>query len=86
MSTIRGIAKNTAALLVAQVASYLLTFFYMMHTARYLGPANFGILSFALAFTGIFAVFGDLGLRPLTVRELARDKLYPQNTWPLLAY
>lgn len=45
-----------------------------MYTARYLGPASFGILSFALAFTGIFAVFGDLGLGPLTVREVARDK------------
>jgi len=74
MSTVQRIAKNTAVLLVAQVASYLLSFFYMMYTARYLGPANFGVLSFAIAFTGIFAVFGDLGLQPLTVREIARDK------------
>lgn len=62
------------ALMVAQVASYLLAFFYMMYTARYLGPASFGILSFALAFTGIFAIFSDLGLQLLTVREVARDK------------
>jgi O-antigen/teichoic acid export membrane protein len=74
MSTIQRIAKNTAVLLVAQVASYLLSFFYMMYAARYLGAAGFGILSFALAFTGIFAVFGDLGLAPLTTREVARDK------------
>ena len=74
MSTVQRIAKNAGVLLTAQVASYLLAFFYMMYTARYLGPASFGILSFALAFTGIFAVFGDLGLRPLTVREVARDK------------
>ena len=45
-----------------------------MYTARYLGAAGFGILSFALAFTGIFGVFSDLGLRQLTVREVARDK------------
>jgi len=74
MSTVQRIAKNTSVLLAAQVAGYLLAFFYMMYTARYLGAAGFGILSFALAFTGIFAVFGDLGLRPLTVREVARDK------------
>jgi len=30
--------------------------------------------SFALAFTGIFGVFADVGLRQLTVREVARDK------------
>jgi O-antigen/teichoic acid export membrane protein len=74
MSTVRRIAKNTAVLMIAQVASYLLGFFYMMYTARYLGAAGFGILSFALAFTGIFAVFGDLGLQPLTTREVARSK------------
>ena len=45
-----------------------------MYTARYLGAAGFGILSFALAFTGIFGVFSDLGLSTLTVREVARDK------------
>jgi O-antigen/teichoic acid export membrane protein len=74
MSTIRRIAKNTTVLMIAQVASYLLAFFYMMYIARYLGAAGFGILSFALAFTGIFAVFGDLGLQPLTTREVARNK------------
>jgi len=31
-------------------------------------------ISFALAFTGIFGVFSDLGLNTLTVREVARDK------------
>ena len=45
-----------------------------MYTARYLGAAGFGILSFALAFTGIFGVFADLGLSTLMVREVARDK------------
>ena len=45
-----------------------------MYTARYLGAAGFGILSFALAFAGIFGVFSDLGLSTLTIREVARDK------------
>ena len=74
MSTVQRIAKNTSVLLIAQGASYLLAFFYMMYIARYLGAAGFGILSFALAFTGIFGVFADFGLQPLTVREVARDK------------
>lgn len=74
MSTVQRIARNTTVLLVAQVASYLLSFFYMMYAARYLEPANFGILSFAIAFTGIFAIFGDFGLQSLMVREIARDR------------
>jgi O-antigen/teichoic acid export membrane protein len=74
MSTVQRIAKNTTVLVVAQVASYLMGFFYVMYMARYLGAAGYGILSFAIAFTGIFAVFGDLGLQWLTTREVARDK------------
>jgi len=45
-----------------------------MYTARYLGAESFGILSFALAFTGILGVFADLGLCQLTVREIAWAK------------
>jgi O-antigen/teichoic acid export membrane protein len=74
LSTVRRIAKNTSALLVAQVVSYLLGFFYGMYTARYLGPASLGILSFALAFTAIFAVLPDFGLQSVIMREVARDK------------
>lgn len=44
-----------------------------MYTARYLGVENFGVLSFALAFSGIYGVLTDLGLNSLTVREVARN-------------
>lgn len=74
MNTIRRIAKNTLVLLIAQIISMGLGFFYMMYTARYLGAEGFGVLSFAMAFTGIFGVFTDLGLSQLTVREIARNK------------
>lgn len=74
MNTVQRIAKNTGVLLASQIISRLLAFFYVMYTARYLGAEGFGILSFALAFTGIFGVFTDLGLGQLTIREVARDK------------
>ncbi|MBM4240703.1 MAG: hypothetical protein FJ150_03435 [Euryarchaeota archaeon] len=51
-----------------------MVFLYVMYTARYLGAGDFGILSLALAFTGIFLVVFDLGLKMLTVREVAREK------------
>jgi len=35
---------------------------------------DYGTLSFALAFTGIFSVFMDLGLNTYTIREVARKK------------
>jgi O-antigen/teichoic acid export membrane protein len=74
MNTVQRIAKNTGVLLASQIASYIFGFFFIMYTARYLGAEGFGILSFALAFTGIFCVFSDLGLSILTIRGVARDK------------
>jgi len=74
MSTIQRIAKNTGALFVGNVVGRVFSFFYIMYAGRYLGPSNFGILTFALAFTGIFSVLTDFGLRPLIIREVARDK------------
>ncbi|TFH43900.1 MAG: flippase, partial [ANME-2 cluster archaeon] len=74
MNTVRRIAKNTIVLLIAQIVTMALGFFYVMYTARYLGAEGFGVLSFGLAFTGIFSVFTDLGLSQLTVREVARNK------------
>ena len=75
MNTIQRIAKNTGVLFVSQVMSYIMNFLFVMYTARYLGAEEFGIFSFALAFAAIFAVFLDLGLSILTVREVARDKI-----------
>ncbi len=74
MSTTKRIAKNTGVLFISQVISYLLIFFYTIYIARSLGTEGFGILSFALAFSGIFSIFADLGINTLTVREVARDK------------
>ncbi|MDP3106087.1 MAG: oligosaccharide flippase family protein [Candidatus Methanoperedens sp.] len=56
MNTVRRITKNTLVLFIAQIISMGLGVFYIMYTARYLGAEGFGVLSFALAFTGIFGV------------------------------
>jgi len=74
MSTVQRIAKNTAVMATAQIVSYVVNFFSAMFTARYLGVENYGVLSFALAFAGIFAVFTDLGVSTLATREIARNK------------
>lgn len=73
MSDARRIAKNTTVLYVAQMITYVIGFFITVYTVKYLSVDNYGILSAALALTGIFVVFGDLGLSTLTVREVARD-------------
>ncbi|MHB8084849.1 MAG: flippase [Dehalococcoidia bacterium] len=79
MSTVRRIAKNTGILLVAQGISYVLAFFYTIYAARYLGPANYGIIALALAFTGFFGVFMDFGVHQLITRNISRDKNLASN-------
>lgn len=43
---------------------------------RYLGPHDFGLLSYSLAFIAFFSWLSDLGLRQITVRELTK---YPEK-------
>ncbi len=69
----RRVAKNTTYLALADGANKVMLFFFNMVAARHLGVAKFGILSFALAFVTMFAVFTDLGLGAVTAREVARD-------------
>lgn len=74
MSTVKTLVKNTSVLFLSQMIGYILAFFYTLYSARYLGTTNFGIISFATAIAGLFAIFTDLGLSTLTIREVARDK------------
>lgn len=41
--------------------------------ARYLGPEQFGLLNFALAFSGVFGAISTLGLQGIVVRDIVRD-------------
>lgn len=41
--------------------------------ARYLGPEQYGLLSYALAFVSLFSAFGTLGLDDIIVRDVVRD-------------
>jgi len=79
MSTVQRIARNTTLLLLSNVASFVIGFFFTMYVARHLGAAGFGVLSFGLAFTAIFGVFTDIGLQVLMIREIARDKALAQK-------
>ncbi|GAB4312179.1 MAG: flippase [Methanobacteriaceae archaeon] len=79
MNNLRRIAKNTALLFIAQVVTYILTFFYTIYIARFLGAEGFGILAFALAFAGIFSILADLGLNTLIVREVSRNKSFEKK-------
>jgi len=41
--------------------------------ARYLGPEQYGLLNFAVAFAGLFGAIAGLGLKEIVVRDVVRD-------------
>jgi len=72
---------NTGWMFFGQMFNIGLAFFVGIWMARYLGPENFGILSYALAFTGLFAFIADLGINSILNRELVK---FPEKRDELL--
>jgi len=48
--------------------------FVVIWVARYLGPEQFGLFSYAQSFVGLFLAISGLGLDGIVVRELVRDE------------
>ena len=44
--------------------------------ARYLGPEQFGILSYAQAFVALFSALATLGLDSIVIRDIVREPQY----------
>ncbi len=74
MTTITRIGKNMVFLVSGELIGKLLTLGFTIYAARYLHAEGFGIISFALAFNGLFVLFADIGFYELLIREVARDK------------
>ena len=45
----------------------------MLWIARYLGPEQFGVLNFAIAFVALFSVIAGLGLQTIVIRDILLD-------------
>jgi len=71
---IKNIFKNTVWLTVAEIINGVVMFFLTIWLARYLGAEGYGKLNFALSFVAFFSLIVDLGLGPLAIRELSRNK------------
>jgi O-antigen/teichoic acid export membrane protein len=62
--------KNTSWMFAEQALRMIAGLFVGIWVARYLGPEQFGIFSYAIAFVAIFAGIAKLGLDSIVVREL----------------
>jgi O-antigen/teichoic acid export membrane protein len=64
---------NMGWLFFERVIKILVAFFVGVYVARYLGPSDYGLLSYSESFVGLFLAIATLGLDNIVVRELVKD-------------
>lgn len=70
----RRYGANTAWLMGEKVLRMFVGLFVGIWVARYLGPDQFGLLSYAQSFVFLFTAIATLGLDSIVIRELVKDK------------
>lgn len=73
--------SNTGWMFGGQMFSLLVAFFIGAWLARYLGPENYGVLSYSIAFVGLFGFIATLGVDSILNRELVK---FPEKRDELL--
>jgi O-antigen/teichoic acid export membrane protein len=71
---------NTSWILSDKIVSLGITFAVTIIVTRYLGPERFGMLSYAISLTALFASASHMGLGGLVVREIVKN----HNEGPLI--
>jgi O-antigen/teichoic acid export membrane protein len=67
-------AANTSWMMGEKILRMSVGLFVGIWVARYLGPVQFGLLSYAQSFVFLFTAIATLGLDSIIVRELVKDE------------
>lgn len=73
MSQIRTIFKNMSWLMISQIITSICAFIWTILIARYLGVSDYGIMGFAVSFTGIIGITMDFGISTHIIRNISTD-------------
>jgi O-antigen/teichoic acid export membrane protein len=63
---------NTSWLFIERILRIGITFFVSIFVVRYLGPKDFGLYSYVISFSWLFASFSSLGLESISTREIVK--------------
>lgn len=78
--TLQKILGNTSWLVVDRLLRMGIGLIIGVWIARYLGPAQFGLFNYAMAFIALFSPLATLGLNEIVVRDLVRDPTCQNET------
>lgn len=70
---VKKVASNAKWIIICKIAQSLLQLLIGMLSARYLGPANYGLINYAKSVVAFAAPFTQLGLNATLVRELIEE-------------
>ncbi len=79
------IVKNTLWLTLAEALNQGLKLILVILAARILGATEYGVFTFALAFSGLFLFMADLGLNIIVTREFAKEEQKREVFWALVS-
>ncbi|AGS40574.1 flippase [Cycloclasticus zancles] len=65
--------KNTSWLMGERILRMAVGLFVGIWVARYLGPEQFGLFSYAQSFVGLFVAIAGLGLDSIVIREMVKE-------------
>ena len=74
MLRIKKVFKNSIILFAQQIFISVIAIAAIGFIARKIGKSDYGIFALAFAFPGLFAEIGSLGLRNLTIQEVAKNR------------
>ncbi|NIR51220.1 flippase [candidate division KSB1 bacterium] len=66
------VTSNSILVLSSEIIDRFLRFVLVIFAARLLGDADYGKITFAIAFGALFLILADFGLHQLLIREIAR--------------
>ena len=66
-------SKNAIWIICGKVAQMMLSLVVGMLSARYLGPSNYGTISYATSLTSFFMAFCTLGLQSVLVKTFVEN-------------
>lgn len=64
--------KNTGWHLIMRLSTLVIAFFTTIYVIRYLGPENYGTLSYAVSFISLFSFLASFGIDQIVLRELIK--------------
>lgn len=70
---VRTVFANLSWMVISQIIVSVLSFFWTILTAQYLGPSEYGIFGTAISFSSLFVVIVDFGIATYIIRSISTD-------------